>query len=305
MKIEPTWDHFRSFLAVIETASLSGAARSLGTTQPTIGRHIDALEAALGLPLFVRSRHGLNPTTSALALVPHAKDMASASAALIRKASGEGEEARGIVRLTVSEIIGTEVLPPIIRQLREIHPAIDLELVLTNSTENLLRREADIAIRMMRPAQEALVARKIGDVPIRLYAHETYIKNRGIPEALDDLPDHTLIGPDSNISILEAVERAGLKNARANIRLASDSDLTQLALLRAGCGIGGMQMQLAAREPKIVPVLHDAFEIPMEMWLVMHEGLRTSQRVRLTFDHLVEHLNAFVHFSDERLTATN
>ena len=114
MSEEPSWDLYRSFLAVIRTASLSGAARALGTTQPTVGRHIDALEAALGMPLFVRSRHGLAPTEPALELVHHAETMAAASAALARAATGEAEEERGSVRLTASDIVGVEILPTVI-----------------------------------------------------------------------------------------------------------------------------------------------------------------------------------------------
>ncbi len=294
MGVEPSWDHYRSFLAVIRAASLSGAARALGTTQPTVGRHIDALEAATGLPLFVRSRHGLTPTEGALHLVPHAETMAAAAAAMARAATGEAEEARGTVRLTVSDIIGVEILPAIIRQFRRDHPAITIELALTNRTEDLLRREADLAIRMMRPTQEALVARKIGDVPILLYAHKSYVKKQGVPETFDQTPNHTLIGPDTDAGILNAVETAGLKNARAAITLKSDSDLAQLAMVRAGCGIGGMQKQLAVRDRDMVPVLHEVFQISLEMWLVMHEDLRSSRRVRLLYDHLALHLARYV-----------
>lgn len=298
MSEEPSWDLYRSFLAVIRTASLSSAARALGTTQPTVGRHIDALEAALGMPLFVRSRHGLAPTEPALDLVPHAETMAAASAALARAATGEAEEERGSVRLTASDIVGVEILPTAIKKFRVMHPAINIELVLTNRTENLLRREADLAVRMMRPTQETLVARKMGDVPIFLYAHKAYAKKFGVPETLGQAANHTVIGPDTNVAILDAIEAAGLKKARAVITLKSDSDLAQLAMLRAGCGIGGMQKQLAARDRNMVPILHEAFQIPMEMWLVMHENLRGSHRIRLLYDHLATHLTQYVRITD-------
>ncbi len=298
MSEEPSWDLYRSFLAVIRTASLSGAARALGTTQPTVGRHIDALEAALGMPLFIRSRHGLAPTEPALDLGPHAETMAAASAALARAATGEAEEERGSVRLTASDIVGVEILPTAIKKFRVMHPAINIELVLTNRTENLLRREADLAVRMMRPTQEALVARKMGDVTIFLYAHKAYAKKFGVPETLGHVANHTVIGPDTNVAILDAIEAAGLKKARAVITLKSDSDLAQLAMLRAGCGIGGMQKQLAARDRNMVPILHEAFQIPMEMWLVMHENLRGSHRIRLLYDHLATHLTQYVGITD-------
>ena len=136
--------------------SLSGAARRLGLTQPTVGRHIDALEAALGLTLFTRSPRGLAPTTAALALAPHVEAMAASAAALARTASGEAAADRGVVRVTASEIIGCEVLPPILAAFRAEHPGIAVELALTNRNEDLARRDADIAVRMVRPTQSAL-----------------------------------------------------------------------------------------------------------------------------------------------------
>ena len=168
----PEWDHYRTFLAVVVTGSLSGAARSLGLTQPTVGaRHIETLEAALGTPLFTRSPGGLRPTEAALALRPHAEAMAHAAEALVRTASGEADAARGVIRLTASDVVGAEVLPPILTDFREDHPRIAVELVLSNRSEDLLRGEADIAVRMVRPTQEALLAWRIGQVRLGLFAH--------------------------------------------------------------------------------------------------------------------------------------
>src|SRR6478609_9570878 len=150
---EPGWEHYRSFLAVYREGSLSGAARALGLTQPTVGRHLDALETALGTSLFTRSQNGLRPSTGAAALVPHVEAMASAAAALGRAASGEALEERGAVRVTASEMVGIEVLPPALAGFREAHPLIDVELVLSNRTADLSRRDADIAIRMVKPTQ--------------------------------------------------------------------------------------------------------------------------------------------------------
>src|SRR5271163_506215 len=161
-KREPGWELFRSFLEVVRDGSLSAAARRLALTQPTVGRHIDALEAALGLSLFTRSPRGLTPTPAALALEPHVEAMAAAAAALGRAASGEAAADRGAVRVTASDVIGCEVLPPILAAFRARHPGVALELTLTNRTENLARRDADIAVRMVRPTQSGLVARRIG-----------------------------------------------------------------------------------------------------------------------------------------------
>jgi DNA-binding transcriptional LysR family regulator len=290
---QPSWELYRSFLAVIRDGSLSGAARSLVLTQPTVGRHVDALEQSLGLPLFTRSQHGLSPTAAALDLVPHAEAMEAAAEALVRAASGEAGEARGIVRLTASDLVGAEILPPILTGFHELHPGIVLELALTNRTEDLLRHEADIAVRMSRPTQAALVARRIGVVGIGFFAHRRYLEAHGPPSGFGDLGAHALIGFDRDVAILRFLEGLGIPVSRALFSLRCDNDLAQLAALRAGYGIGGCQIGVAARDADLVRVLPDvAFEL--EMWVVMHEDLRASRRVRLLFDHLVAGLSALL-----------
>lgn len=293
-KIEPGWELYRTLLAVVRQGSLSGAARALGLTQPTVGRHIDALEAALGAALFTRSQGGLAPTDGALALVPHAEAMESASAALVRAASGEADEARGTVRVTASEIIGVEVLPGILARFREAHPQIDIEVLLSNRVENLLRRDADLAIRMARPEQDALIAKKIGEIPVLLYAHRRYVERHGLPASLDDLDGHTLIGYDNTPTYMRRLIEEGYPAAQDAFGIKTDNEVAQLAMVRAGVGIGGVQMQLAKDNADLVPVMHNTVRFPMEVWLVMHEDLKMSRRVRLLFDHLAEHLGAYV-----------
>jgi DNA-binding transcriptional LysR family regulator len=290
----PEWELYRSFLAVARGGSLSGAARLLSSTQPTIGRHIEALERSLGIALFVRSPQGLAPTAAALDLVPHAEAMAAAADALLRAASGEASAARGTVRVTASEIVGVEVLPPMLASFREAHPAIALELALTNRTEDLLRRDADIAVRMVRPTQDALVARRVGAVPIGLYAHRRYVAAHGVPRDLEELARHPLIGFDRDAQSMRSVGGPALGLTRDMFALRCDSDPAQLAALRAGFGIGGCQTALAAEEPDLVPVLVDILRFELDMWLVTHEDLRASRRVRLLFDHLAETLGAYV-----------
>lgn len=290
---EPGWEHYRSFLAVIRAGSLSAAARRLGLTQPTIGRHVESLAASLGVALFTRSPQGLLPTPSALALVPHAEAMAAASEALRRAASGEASEERGTVRLTASEIMGAEVLPAMLARFRARHPGIAIELALTNRSEDLLRREADLALRMARPRQQALVARRIGSVGIGLYAHRRYVEAQGLPRSLDELAQHALIGFDRDDSSWRSVGDTGLAMTRARFAFRSDSDLAQLAALRAGFGIGGCQHRIARRERDLVPVLPRAVRFRLDMWLALHEDLRASRRVRLLFDHLAEELGRY------------
>jgi len=291
--IVPGWDLYRSFLAVLHHGSLSAAARALDLTQPTLGRHIAELETALGQPLFVRSQAGLAPTRAALDLQPHAEAMAASAAALVRTASGARDEPEGTIRLTTSEIMGVEVLPPILTAFREAHPKIVIELVLSNPNQDLLRRDADIAVRMARPTQSALLARKLGMVPVGLFAHRRYLARHGTPQNLSDLANHAIIGFDADAGAIRSLSQSGLSITREIFAFRSDSDHAQLAALRGGFGICGCQKRIAARERDLVAILPDAFRFDLEMWLVMHEDLRTSRRVRLLHDHLADALLAY------------
>ena len=288
------WDLCRSFLAVVREGSLSGAARALALTQPTVGRHIESLEAKLGVVLFTRSQHGLNPTDIALDLVPHAEAMGSAADALIRAASGPAEGSGGTVRLTASELVGAEVLPPMLARFREQHPGIVIELKLSDRTEDLLLREADIAVRMLRPEQIGLVARLIGQAAISLYAHRSYAERHGLPRTLEELTQHPLIGYDTAISSPSITKIDTIAITRDLFSLRTDSDLAQLAALRAGYGIGGCQDALARQNPDLLPVMHDSIQFELPMWLVMHEDLRASRRVRLLYDFLAVSLAKYL-----------
>jgi DNA-binding transcriptional LysR family regulator len=290
----PSWDELRTFVEVSRDGSLSGAARRLGLTQPTVGRHIDALEAALGLTLFTRSPRGLTPTPAALALEPHVEAMATAAAALGRAASGDAAADRGAVRVTASDVIGCEVLPAILSTFHATHPGIAIELALSNRTADLARRDADIAVRMVRPTQSGLVARRIGSSRIGLYAHRDYLARFGEPRSLADLASHCVIGFDrDNSSFRGAGDFAGTLT-RETFGFRCDNDLAQLAALRAGVGVGGCQENIARRMPELVAVLPNAFHYALEVWLVMHEDLKATRRVRLLFDHLAVGLTDYV-----------
>jgi DNA-binding transcriptional LysR family regulator len=288
------WSLYRTLLAVIDTGSLSAAARRLGLSQPTVGRHVAELEAGLGAgALFTRSQAGLMPTEAALALKPHAEAMAAAAEALARTASGEAQAETGVVRITASEVMGVEVLPAILAAFHEAHPGITLELALSNRQEDLLRRDADIAVRMVRPTQDALFARRVGAVPVRLYAHKRYLAAHGAPDSLRS-PGHSAVGFDRDVATLRALEALQLPLNREMFAFRSDSDLAQLAAVRAGFGVGGCQTGIARRDPDLVPVLEHAFSFDMEVWVAMHEDLKTTRRMRLVFDALAEGLTAYV-----------
>lgn len=291
----PDWDLWRSFLAVMDAGSLSGAARGLGIAQPTVGRHIEALEEALeGGPLFTRSPGGLRPTRAAQALEPHARAMATAADTLVRTASGDADDVRGVVRLTASEIAALEVLPPILTEFREAWPLVDLELVASNRLEDLLHRDVDIAVRMARPTQDALFARKVGAIHLAFHAHRSYLQKHGEPRTMEELRSHTVVGYDRVRPLAAAVDKLDFEVSNDMFALRTDSDTAQLAMMRAGYGIGACQRQIAARDPNLVPLLEDQFGFDLEVWVVMHEDLKTDRRMRLLFDHLVRGLKAYV-----------
>lgn len=291
------WSLYRSFLAVMREGSLSAAARTLGMTQPSIGRHMDALEQALGVGLFIRAQGGLTPTPVATELLDAVETMAAAVQQAARVASGSREEERGTVRITASQLIGGEVLPALLTQYRQQHSQVTLELVLTNKSEDLLKREADIAVRMVRPTQQALLAKRLGRVDIGMYAHQRYARNHGLPKSLLDLRHHTLIGADRDPTIAALAQQIGLPVSRDDFAFRTDSDLAQLAALRAGMGIGGCQMGIARRDPALVPVLPDVMVFSLDMWLVTHSGLKSNKRVMGLFRFLSEALARYAQSS--------
>ncbi|HTI03505.1 MAG TPA: LysR family transcriptional regulator [Acidisoma sp.] len=286
---DPDWTLWRSFLAVLQTGSLSQAARHLRLTQPTLGRHISLLERALGAVLFTRSNDGLRPTEAALALREQAETMAAAADLLTRIASGEVESMAGRIRLTTSEFMGVAVLPPILAAFRTLYPKIDIDLVMSDRNLDLLRGDADLAVRNVAPVQEALVVRKIGEAPVRLFAHRSYVALHGLPQTLAGLEGHGLIGREEyrvRVPVLAALS--------LRFGFTSPSDIALLAALRAGLGIGACQQGVAAADPSLLPVLPEVTIATVPVWIATHEDRRSLRRVRLLFDHLAAGLSAYL-----------
>ncbi|EGY64606.1 Cyn operon transcriptional activator [Ralstonia pickettii] len=291
---EPGWELYRTFLAVVREGSLSGAARALGLTQPTVGRHVDALERALGMSLFIRTQQGLSPTEAALSLRPFAESLEATSAALLRAASSQGEGVRGTVRITASEVVAVEVLPPILADLHAAYPELTLELVPSNRMEDLLRREADIAVRMHPPSQGVLVARHLGGIELGLFAHQRYLAQRGMPTTIEELAGHTLIGYDKENAFLRSMRAQFPWVQRNRFALRTDSDLAAIAALRAGFGIGFCQVGLARHNADLVRLFSEQIAITLDTWLAMHEDLRDSPRCRVVFDALATGLLRYI-----------
>lgn len=284
------WSLLRSFLAVVEAGSLSAAARALGTSQPTLSRHVRELEAAVGAALFARSATGLDPTEAALALVEDARAMGAAAEALALKAGGRSEGLAGTVRVTASVVVANLMLPPILARLRREEPRIQVEVVASDATQNLLRRDADLAVRMVAPTQNALIARRIGVSPIGLFATRGYFDRRGRVRAPADLAGHDLIGFDRSDLLIRGLAARGVALGREDFALRTDDPMLGWHLLLAGAGIGAAQAVLARRHPELQPVDWDLPLGSLEMWLVMSEEVRASARIRRVAEALAEGL---------------
>jgi DNA-binding transcriptional LysR family regulator len=196
--------------------------------------------------------------------------------------------------VTASEVMGVEVLPPILTQLQRDHPGLKVELVLSNRVQDLLKREADIAIRMTQPKQELLIARRVGEVRLGLHAHPDYLHQRGTPQSMADLAQHALIGFDEETPFVRSARKGFPVWQREAFALRTDSDMAQLALIRAGYGIGICQVPLAARNPQLVRVLPDSTPLCLDTWLAMHEDLRHTPRCKVTFEALLQGLQAYL-----------
>lgn len=297
MPSEPSdWSLYRSFAAVISEGSLSAAARLLRMSQPTLSRHIRELEEALELKLFTRSPHGVVPTEEALALAPQANALAAAAQALYRTASRPLGENGGTVRLSVSEIFAAHIIMPIVAEVQRAHPDIVVELVVSNRMTDILRRDADIAVRMTRPTQDDLWAKRIGDLELGLFCSPTYLTDRSPPIEAKYLFDHAIVGFDFPAAYTATFKVGGHTLTRDQFTVRTDSDVGQFAAICAGCGIGVCHVPLAERFG-LRRVLTDDFAPNVEAWLVMHQDLKEFQRYRTLFDALDASLRLYLGYA--------
>jgi len=282
------WTLVRSFLAVLDAGSLMGAARALGAQQPTLSRHVAELEAQLGTPLFERTGRGVLPTAAALAIADSARQMQAGAEQLARGLSKSRETTTGTVRITTSEVAASWLLPPLLVRLQEAEPGIQLELVASDRLSNLLRREADIAVRMVRPAQQSLVARKLGEVAIVAAAHERYLQRAGVPRRPEDLVGHRLIGFDTDDSIQRGFAAQGYDLPRQALSLRTDNQLAYGRLVAAGAGIGFVAAYCLRQWPGVRPLL-PMLKVPaLPCWLAVHREIRGSALVRRVYDFLAQ-----------------
>ncbi|RVC20080.1 LysR family transcriptional regulator, partial [Mesorhizobium sp. M7A.F.Ca.CA.004.04.2.1] len=265
----------KSFVAVAESGSLSAAARKLSASQPTLGRHIGELERALGVTLFRRGRHGYELTEAGSTLFERGKAVSEQASAFSLLALGSVEAIEGTVRIAASEVVAAYVLPEMTMRLGIEEPGIEVEIVASNQVENLLRRDADIAIRMVKPAQNELMARRVCDIELCACAAKSYLDRRGRPLKPADLVDHDLVGFDRGDEIIRGFTQHGIPVTRSSFRFRADNQIVLWEAVRAGNGIGLGQEPLADRDPLIEKVLPDLPLPVLPVWLAMHRDVRT------------------------------
>ena len=284
------WNRARAFLVTAEEGSLSAAARALGMAQPTLGRQVDALEAELGVVLFERVGRGFTLTPSGLELLDHVRAMGEAANRVSLSAAGQSTSIEGVVRLTASEAHAAILLPPILRTLRATHPGITIEIIASSVTADLRRREADIAIRNYQPKEPDLIAKKVRDIPARLYATPGYIEKIGKPKLPFELRHAEFINIDRTGVFLKGLNSLGLNLTAANFPILSDNYLVMWELVKAGLGIGVQDGVIGDAEPLVRRVLPDLEPLIFSMWLVTHREVNTSRRIRVVFDLLAAEL---------------
>lgn len=280
------WSLIRAFLAVAETGSLSGAARELSQSQPTLGRQIKLLEDQLGLRLFERQVRGFDLTPTGESLLEPARAMRDAFGQLSLRAAGRDDKMRGTVRITTSDVMARHALPLIIAEIREAEPDIQIELVPSDASENLLFREADIAVRMYRSTQLDVITKQIAVAPLGVYAAKTYLEKHGTPNAIADLLGHSLIGYDRDDRIIHGMRAMGWQVQRDFFDVRCDDQNTYWELVRAGCGIGFTQEFVANKDPSIARLLPEMKFDPLPIWLAAPEAMRSTPRVKRVWDLL-------------------
>jgi DNA-binding transcriptional LysR family regulator len=286
------WSLMQSFAAVVDAGSLSAAARKTGGSQPTMSRHIIALEQSLGVRLFDRTGGGLVLTATGVTLYEDAKIMALAASRIAMSAAGQSEAIAGTIRISASETMATWVLPDLLARFHSLEPDIDIELVSSDQTDNLLMREADIAVRMFQPEQAELIAKKVGAIKLGMFASKDYLARRGTPISFEDFANHSVISGDISTEILDGFRSAGIPATRDYFAFRCDSRIVQWQMVLAGFGIGFIQSDIGKRQPDIVQLFPAAPLGELPIWLTSHAELRTSRRVRRVFDFLADELGA-------------
>lgn len=287
---ELDWNQLKAFLATAEAGSLSAAARRLGLTQPTLSRQVAAIEKAMGVTLFERVGKAMALTSTGLDLLEHARAMGTAAEALNLAATGRSQAVGGVVSVSATDGVAAYLLPPLVRKLRDQDPGIAIEVIASNALSDLLRREADIAIRHVKPEQPELIGRLIREASAHFYASEEWVKTHGHPRSAADAANLPFVGFERNGQYLAYLQQHGLPVTQANFSCHAEHSVANWALVRQGMGIGAMMDDIARQMPGVVRVLDDLPPVMFPIWLVSHRELRTSRRIRVVFEALAEGL---------------
>jgi DNA-binding transcriptional LysR family regulator len=284
------WNQVRAFLATVEEGSLSAAARALRLAQPTLGRQVSALETSLGVVLFERIGRSLLLTQAGLDLLDHVREMGEAASRISLTASGRSQSVEGLVRITASDVVSSYLLPPVLKQLRVVAPGIEIEIVASNTVRDLRRREADIAVRHVRPDQPDLIAKLVKETTAPLFAATSYLEEKGRPVGGDEMSAYDFVGFEKSDRLLTGLNALGLRLTRSNFKVNSDNGVTAWDMVRQGLGVGVMMQEIADLTPEVERILPDLDVIPVPVWLTTHRELHTSRRIRLVFDLLAKEL---------------
>ncbi|MDP3350792.1 LysR family transcriptional regulator [Hydrogenophaga sp.] len=284
------WNQLKAFLETADTGSLSAAARKLGLTQPTLSRQVAAIERQMGVTLFERVGKSMSLTPTGLELLEHARAMGAAAEALSLAATGRSQAVGGVVSVSATDAVAAHLLPPMVRRLREQEPGIAIEVISSNALSDLLRREADIAIRHVKPEQPDLIARLIREASASFYASEDWVRIHGHPRNAEDAAHLAFVGADRSGQYLAYLRQHGLPLSEANFSCYAEHSVASWSLVRQGMGIGAMMDEIARETPGVVRVLDDVPRVHFPIWLVSHRELRTSRRIRVVFEALAQGL---------------
>lgn len=280
------WRALQDVVTVAETGSLSAAARRLNVSQPTVGRRIEQLEEQLGTLLFNRTARGLVLTKVGEGILSHARQMEEGALAIERIATGANQELQGNVRVSLIEDLGIQWLPNKLDKFYVEFPQLSIEVNIDNRNVNLLRREADIAIRLARPEQADLICRKVGMLYFGLYASQSYLDEHGTPEHRRDLKDHFHVGFDEEMGRSPNIKKLESFFDTVRIRHRSNSHIEMMEATRAGLGCAALCCCIADPHPDLRRVLIKEINYGREIWLVTHAEINSSARIRAVFDFL-------------------
>lgn len=284
------WNRMRAFLATANEGSLTAAARSLGLTQPTLSRQISALEEEIGLMLFERVGRGLILTAAGREMQHHVREMGAAADRVALAALGQAQSIEGEVRITASDVMSAVLLPRAVSKIKTLAPNLVIDIIAANDIRDLMRREADIAVRHVRPEHSDLVARLICDANAYLYASKEYLASRGHPQSPRDLDQHDFISMGDVPRMVDYLSNIGIHLERRQFQVGSENGVVGWALAQAGLGIVPMDEVVAQYSPNMLKVLPQTL-ISFPIWLTTHREIHTSPKIRLVFDVLAEVLS--------------